>query len=535
MVAVTSRKKDPGMNQRISQIVFITVLSMLALLVTACTTTETREDITQAFTGQVTLYMNGPDKPLLDITFELSSINITADDAPPMELLGGPLLINSRDMEGRQIFLGGGSASEGSYNKLQLIIKQATLKKNGRPADLALPSDGVEIDINISVKRNQNITLFLAWNADASVDEGYLFKPVFAVRGKTPELGSLLIYVTNEDADNVSVINRQSGEIIATVMVGDSPRGITAYEGTGRTKVYVANSGSNSISVIDPTTNSVDSEIPIRFGSKPVDIAAARISADKELIFTANYASNNVSVVDVVTLNELEKIEVGRGPIAIAVDPPIETLLGSRFLSFEDASTLRSYREKFINVYVVNYDSHELSIIRFDTGSRRSEEVITLALGWRPVAIDVDYKKGKIYVANYGSDKLSVIDILQIVKGNSIDAVSVINNLGTGIIGVISDPVFERIYLLKESQGEIMIIRPFAKGFENLKTIMPPVMGLISVGMSPRSFVLDPEGRKIYVVNRGSDDISVVDKTTKKEEQLIPVGKKPYGITVLRR
>jgi len=79
-----------------------------------------------------------------------------------------------------------------------------------------------------------------------------------------------------------------------------------------------------------------------------------------------------------------------------------------------------------------------------------------------------------------------------------------------------------------------VIIRPFEKGLGHLETMMPPVVGTVYVGESPRALILDPEGRKIYVVNSGSNTVSVIDKTTKKEERTIPVGKRPYGIAILR-
>jgi YVTN family beta-propeller protein len=147
----------------------------------------------------------------------------------------------------------------------------------------------------------------------------------------------------------------------------------------------------------------------------------------------------------------------------------------------------------------------------------------------------VDYQRGKVYVANYGSDKLSVIDILKIVKGDMTSVVGTINNIGTFITGIITDIAFDRIYLLKQSPGEIEIIRPFEQIFDALKTVKPPVMGFIPVGKSPRSFILDPEIRKMYVVNRGSNNMSVIDKITKKEEQVIPLGKDPYGIAIFSR
>jgi YVTN family beta-propeller protein len=53
------------------------------------------------------------------------------------------------------------------------------------------------------------------------------------------------------------------------------------------------------------------------------------------------------------------------------------------------------------------------------------------------------------------------------------------------------------------------------------------------VGTTPRSLMLDPEARKLYIVNRGSHNVSVIDKTSRKEEKVIPVGKKPYGIAMI--
>jgi len=511
------------------------ILALLPVIIQACMTTEELASQPQLYKCQVSLFLNGPVMVDRDITFELAAVTIIAEDGTSREIMSNPIFINSHDVKSRQIFLGEKSLPEGKYEKLRLVIKEASITKKGKLSHLALPPEGVELGIDVSLRRNQSTTLFMSWNADASIQEDYLFSPVFNVKSQVPELSSLLIYVTNEDSDNVSVINRQDGEIAATVLVGKKPRGIATSIKGEHLKVYVANSGSNSISVIDPTTNKIENEIPIRFGRQPEAIAVAEISSDTELIFVANYGSNTVSMVDASTYQELEKIDVGRGPIAIAVDPPVETLSGSRFLSFDDINSLRSYRERFFNVYVVNQNSNSVSVLRIDAVAKKSVEVINLSVEWRPVALSVDYQRGRIYIANYDSDKLSVIDIPKTVKGITSDAVSTINNVGFSIIGVIADPAFDRLYLLKENPGEVVIIRPFTDSMDTLRTAMPPVMGTIAVGNSPRSFVMDPEARKLYVVNRGSGNVSVIDKTTKIEEQIVTVGKRPYGITFFQK
>jgi len=521
-------KKD----QAIFRILLFTVYCLLITALMGCASVNRYSDAPSLSGGQVSLFLKVPERISTDITFELSAVNIMAEDGTYREVMNTPLSIRSSEVAGRQMLLGEKALPEGRYKKLQFIVRQALVNRKDGTAHLALPPEGTETAIDIALKRNQNTALFLKWNPDASVGDGYLFSPAFDVRGQTPELSSLLIYVTNEDSDNVSVINRQTGDVVAMVMVGKRPRGIAVSQSKERQRVYVVNSGSNSISVIDPTKNKVEVEIPIRFGKEPEGIAVARVTPDKEFIFITNYGSNTVSIIDASTYQEFDRANVGDGPIAIAADPPVETISSSRFLSMSDMNTIRNYRRNYYNVYVANKNSRDVSILKMDRANGRPEEVITLNVQWSPIALTVDYPRGKVYVANYAYDNLSLIDIIQVVGGNKSGAVSEMSNVGASLTGVISDPDFDRLYLLKESSGEVFMVRPFSEASDTLKTSLSPVIGAISVGSQPRSFLMDPEGRKIYVVNSGSDSVSVVDKTTKREEKVIPVGRKPYGIAM---
>jgi YVTN family beta-propeller protein len=509
-------------------------LILFAGILSACATTEEQKEQLGKSRGQLTVYLNGPEKPSLDITFDLFAVNIVQETGIRREVMSSPVSINSGEIKGRQILLGERLLPAGSYRKIHLFIKQAIIKRKGRVADLRVSQKAIEIPANIVIREGQNTSLFLNWNADASFIDGYRFEPAITVKTQVPELSTLLIFVTNEDSDNVSVINRQSGEVVATIMVGRKPRGIEAVQAKERSRVYVVNSGSNSVSVIDPTTNKVENEIYIKFGSRPEGIAVAELSSEQELIYVSNYATNSVSVIDSTSLQEIEKIDVGNGPTAVEVDPPVGDLLSTRHLSFDDINTLKNYRERHFNVYVANRKSNTVSVLRIDKLTGSSEDVINLDVEWGPSALAVDYKRGKVYVSNYDSDKLSVIDIIEIIKGNEAGAVSTINNIGSFITDVIADQTFERLYLLKEVPGEVMIVRPYEEDHEHLRTVMPPVMGIVPVGDSPAAFILDPESRKLYVVNRGSDTVSVIDRTTKKEERTIPVGRRPFGIAILR-
>jgi len=526
-------------NRRILKVPSYAACLLLLIFLVGCTEALKQGEfpVQRADYGQLSLFMSGQEKASVDITFNLLAVNAMAEDGTYREITGAPHNISSIAMSGRQILLSERALPEGTYKKLQLIIKQASLKKKGKAAaDLALPPEGIQLDIKFTVSRDRNTSLFLTWYADASIADGYLFKPALTVSGQVPQLSSLLVYVTNEGSNNVFVINRQSGEVVATIMVGKRPRGIAVGTRRDSLKVYVANSGSNSISVIDPATNKVDTEIPVRFGWGAEGIAVAKLSSERELIFVTNYSSNTVSIIDGSTYQEMEKINVGNGPIAVATDSPLDDILNARsFLSFEDINILKNYRERFINVYVVNKNSKDISIVRIDVSTGRSVDVVNVGVEWTPVALGMDFQRGKVYVANYDSDKLSVIDIVKFVKGSKADIISAINNVGNATIGVIADPSFNRVYLLKELTDEIIVIKPFSEGSENLRAAITPTIDIIAVGNAPRALALDPEARKLYVVNRGAGNISVVDKTTGKVEKVIPAGKRPYGIAILNR
>lgn len=528
-------RNSVNQENRVNQVNILLLVLCLTLVCVGCASVTEQGESVDYYgqnDGQITIFLNGPDKTSLDITFDLSVVNIMAEDGIYREIMNTPLNINSLKMMGSQMLLGEKALPEGRYEKLKFIVKQAIIKRKDRIANLALPPEGIEIPVNITVTKNQNTSVFLKWDADASIVEGYQFKPEFVIKSQRPELSTLLVYVTNEGSNNVSVINRQTDEVVSTVMVGKRPRGIATGLRRQHLRIYVANSGSNSVSVIDPTTNKVETEIPIRFGKEPEGIAVATVSPEKEFIFVTNYGSNTVSVIDALTYQEMEKANVGNGPIAVAADPPIETLFGATFLSFEDLNILRGYREKFFNVYVANKNSKEVTVLRFDISRSRVIDIMNINVEWNPIALNVDFQRGKVYVANYGFDNLSVINILEVIKGNRTGAVSAISRVGRSNTGVVADPSLERIYLLKESPGEVMIIKPSLEDQGPIKTITP-IIGTIPVGSSPRSLMLDPEARKLYVVNRVSNNVSVIDKTTRKEEKVIPVGRKPYGIAMI--
>ena len=117
----------------------ITALIIIALflgLFPACTTTQEHEEMHEKSKGQLTIFLNGPEKAALDITFDLFALNIVPEEGQQLEIMSSPVSINSIASKGRQILLGERSVPEGSYKKVRLFVKQGLIKNNGRVADL---------------------------------------------------------------------------------------------------------------------------------------------------------------------------------------------------------------------------------------------------------------------------------------------------------------------------------------------------------------------------------------------------------------
>lgn len=78
-----------------------------------------------------------------------------------------------------------------------------------------------------------------------------------------------VIYASLPDRNSIAVLNASTLAVTSTVFIGSSPRGM-ALSPDG-TRLYVADSGSNFVGVMDTTTNTALPSITVS-GSKPVDL-----------------------------------------------------------------------------------------------------------------------------------------------------------------------------------------------------------------------------------------------------------------------
>jgi YVTN family beta-propeller protein len=232
-----------------------------------------------------------------------------------------------------------------------------------------------------------------------------------------------IAFVANLESNSVSVIDSTRNEVYSPVLsVGKEPSDLTVNDIANR--LYVANRGSDSVTVIDyyistdgKFKNTTITNVPVQ--KYPSSIA---INPQTNRVYVTNYYSNTVSVIDGGTNTVMDTIGVGANPSSIAINPQTNKL------------------------YVTNYGSNTVSVI--DGGSDRL--LANIGVGSFPYKAYYNPKTQIISVLNVGSKTISEIKDTHLLAGITFN----VNPSNSGQIdcngNTISDVDYERFYVGSE-------------------------------------------------------------------------------------
>lgn len=225
--------------------------------------------------------------------------------------------------------------------------------------------------------------------------------------------------VANEKSDSVSIVDLSTQKVLSTIPVGKAPRGVFIDKETNI--ALVSNSKNDTVSVIDLNTFSVIKIIPV--GKEPEGIAINPLT-HKALV--TNHKDDTVSVLDLVNFNVIKTISVGREPIDVAIDPDPESSTGLAL--------------------VVNEKDYTVSIIDLDT----YKVTQTIQAGKKPHAIDINPETHLAAVVNEKDNSITVIN-LQTLQTNAIP-------VGKHPIDVAINPLDNRALVICDEDRSLLLI-----------------------------------------------------------------------------
>lgn len=297
------------------------------------------------------------------------------------------------------------------------------------------------------------------------------------------------VYVANQGSDEVSVIDAASLEVVASVPVGDRPHNVN-HTVDGRF-VLVTNKNVNvdrraSVSIVRGESDEVVAT---------VEDVGERIEHVVSPTENRAYVTEDLGQNAVVTIDLEGRAVTGRVPVGVKPHGLWPTPDGR-------------------HLFVPNQLTGTVS--RVDT---KTMEVDGEArVGRTPTMVAVGPDGGEAYVSLYGERGLAVLDATKVESGRM--QVNDVIRVGERPAQVAVTPDGRFVLVPCEGPGALYVIS--ATSHE--------VTAAVPTGGRAHGVDVSGDGRYAYVSNWGDDSVSVVDLGRRVVVREIPVGDEPAGI-----
>ncbi|MEK7346952.1 MAG: cytochrome D1 domain-containing protein [Pseudomonadota bacterium] len=317
------------------------------------------------------------------------------------------------------------------------------------------------------------------------------------------------VYVANEGADTVSVLDVGSFKALSTVRMGKMPHNVqvspdgqfawvTNNGEPGQTTDAAVHKGMaqgaheamaqpGAVWVIDTRSNAVVAKVPV--GTHPAHVV---VSPDGRLGYVTNGGDNTVSVIDTSARSLVATIAVGQFPHGLRISPDGKEL------------------------YVANLKSGTVSVV--DTAKQK--EVAQVQVGKGPAQTGFTPDGRFAFVSLSQENAIAVIDpaTRQVVRK----------------IGVGATPI--QLYATPDSRTLLVANQGTRKKPGNTVSLIDlqtfKVAKTVETGAGAHGVVVDRDGRFAYVTNLYANSVSVLDLTERRVTKTVPVGKSPNGISI---
>ncbi len=288
-------------------------------------------------------------------------------------------------------------------------------------------------------------------------------------------------------------------------------------------RVYVPNSSTNTVSVIDPATMTViDSFVT---GAIPHHITPA---PDLSALYVDNEGSGTLTVIDVVTGRPSGQVPITYPyNLYFTVDGSRAVVVAERLrrLEFWDAHTWKQLRVVNIPWAGADHldftaDGRYLFLSTEYTGmvARVDVEAMQLSgavpVGGLPVDVRLTPDGKLFYVANQGRGGVSLVDPEAMAEIGFVST-------GRGAHGLQVSRDTTQMYVSNRLAGTISVIDIARR----------EVVATWKVGGSPDMMQLSPDGSQLWVSGRYDGDVMVVDTRSGRVIRRIPTGAGAHGLT----
>jgi len=192
-------------------------------------------------------------------------------------------------------------------------------------AGLAVSGDGAQIYAadNMADTKNDMRSTLRIMDASAGAETGKVDIPGYPFAVAAMASADRKVYVTSEQHGTVSVIDPAASKSVREIATGAQPIGLLLNK--AQTSLFVANAGSDTVSVVDTKSDRVTKTILLRpdyarglAGATPTGMA---LSPDEKHLYVTLADMNAVAIVDVASGSLNGYVPVGWYPTAVVASP----------------------------------------------------------------------------------------------------------------------------------------------------------------------------------------------------------------------
>lgn len=294
------------------------------------------------------------------------------------------------------------------------------------------------------------------------------------------------LFVTNTKSNSISIIDTTTFEVTGTIALGPGKPNRIVFEPNGRT-AWVVYDKSHDLAIVDAETRKLVKRVKI--GGNPYNLA---VSPDNRTLYVLDWASD--------TSND----EV------IAWDLAAQKIEWRLEVSTWPAHSVFSRDGRLL--YVSGETAGDLTVV--DLASRTA--VARLIHGGGDamgLALSPD---GRTLYAGTGENKsVMKVDTATHKQVGSIAVPGVVHETTLTLDG-------KHLYVTLRKANKIVVIG----------TADDKIVRIIDSRGYPDLVTMEPTGRYAFVTNRYADAVSVIDVSTHREIRRIPVGKAPHGMAL---
>jgi YVTN family beta-propeller protein len=322
----------------------------------------------------------------------------------------------------------------------------------------------------------------------------------------TTDTGTLI--AANMFNNSISLIAPTRSELIAEIFVGRDPRSVAVT--LDNTRILVANRGDGTLSVVDIASRTVTATIPLdnmRPGSQPYGVATDR----NDRAFVTLQGSDELVVVDLALGRVSQRIPVPDAPTGLSVWGDF--------------------------VYVTHFWSGQVSLIYLPE-ARVATTISTGVDTGLSQSIEVDIVTGIAYLPQtrsnaqnmnltYDSTVFPVVNVLDL-RGLTVQRLSRISP--ETAVRPVNMPF---VTALDRNRNWLYVANAGSNDVSVIDLNSGIGLGNIDVGANPRGMLLNRDASRLYVHNTLDGTISIIDTTARSVLDVLPISNLTIPVDVL--